>query len=114
MKVAQQTLAGHLVLTPDAQLVCGGPAEELEQLLQTVIAADHNHIVVDLKAVPHVDSGGVRALIRGHLTAQRTGGAVTLANLRPPVRRVFAVLRLDTVMTIYDSVDAALARVAGA
>jgi anti-sigma B factor antagonist len=114
MEIDQETRGGHLILTPDDSLMCRGRAEQLEGLLQEVIAAGHRRLIVDLGSVAHVDSGGVRALVRGYWTLYQNGGRVSLAKPRENVRRVFHILRLDTVFPIYDSVEAALSDVAEA
>ena len=114
MEVRQEIRGGHLILTPGDSLMCGGRAEQFESLLQEVIAAGHRHLIVDLGSVAHADSGGVRALVRGHLTMQQKDGRLSLANIPENVQRVLHLLRLDTVFPIYASVDAALADVAGA
>jgi anti-sigma B factor antagonist len=113
MDVRQETRVGHLILTPGDSLMCGGRAEQFEQLLQEVIAAGQCHLIVDLGAVAHADSGGVRALLRGHLTVQQRGGRLALANIPGNVQRVLHLLKLDTVFPIYDSVDGALSDLAG-
>ena len=84
MQVGQETLNGRLVLTPHGSLLCAGPAEQFEALLQNVLAEGHRHVIVVLEHVPHVDSGGVRALVRGHLTAQRLGGIHCARQHRSP------------------------------
>jgi anti-sigma B factor antagonist len=113
MEVRQETRGGQRILTPDDSLMCGGRAEQFETVLMEAISAGHRLVIVDLGAVGHVDSGGVRALLRGHLTVAQQGGRVSLVNMPPNVRRVIQLLRLDTVLPIHDSVEAALASVAG-
>jgi anti-sigma B factor antagonist len=113
MQVRQETRGGQLILAPSDSLMCGGRAEQFESVLQEVIAAGHRHVIVDLSSVGHIDSGGVRVLVSGHLTVHKQGGRVSLANPCATVRRVFSTLRLDTVFPVYDSIDAALADVAG-
>jgi anti-sigma B factor antagonist len=113
MEVRQETRGGHLILTPGDSLMCGGRAEQFEKLLLDLIAAGQRHLIVDLGKVAHADSGGVRALVRGHLTVQQKDGRLSLANVPANVQRVLHLLRLDTVFPIYDSVDAALSDVAG-
>ena len=102
MQVGQETLNGRLVLTPHGSLLCAGPAEQFEALLQNVLADGHRHLIVVLEDVPHVDSGGVRALVRGHLTAQRLGGSIALASIDRRVHRILTMMRLDMVFPIFD------------
>ena len=109
MQVGQETRGGRLVLTPRGSLLCAGPAEQFEALLQNVLADGHRHLIVVLEEVPHVDSGGVRALVRGHLTAQRLGGSICLATVDRRVYRILTMMRLDLVFPIFDTVDAAIA-----
>ena len=109
MQVGQETLHGRLVLTPHGSLLCAGPAEQFEALLQNVLADGHRHLIVVLEDVPHVDSGGVRALVRGHLTAQRLGGSIALAQIDRRVHRILTMMRLDMVFPIFETVDAAVA-----
>jgi anti-anti-sigma factor len=103
----QRNLAGRMVLSPRDRLVAGGAAEGFEQQLQQFLHAGHTNVVVDLSAVEAIDSAGLRALVRGHTTAQRMGGTLRLAAVRPAVSRVLALANLDTVFSSYDSIDAA-------
>lgn len=109
MQVDQDIRDGRLVLTPHGSLLCAGPAEQFEALLQNVLADGHRHLIVVLQQVPHVDSGGIRALVRGHLTAQRLGGSIALACIDRRVQRILAMMRLDVVFPIFDTVESACA-----
>jgi anti-anti-sigma factor len=108
MEVHQELREGRLVLAPDRALLCAGPAEQFEALLQNVLADGHRHLVVDLTHVPHMDSGGVRALVRGYLTAQRLGGTLSLAGMDRRVMRILTLMRLDLVFPIFATVDDAV------
>lgn len=114
MQVHQETRGGHLILTPDDSLMCGGRAEQFEAVILEAARGGQHHLIVDLASVAHVDSGGVRAMIRGHMSASKQGGRVTLVNVNSNVRRILHILRLDTVLHMYESIDGALADVAGA
>ena len=109
MEVRQEVRDDRLVLTPDGALLVAGPAEEFGSLMQKLLAEGHRQLIVDLEHVTHLDSGGVRALVHGYLTAQRLGGSVVLSNADRNVRRLMSVLRLDTVFLMFESVDAAIA-----
>src|SRR3989441_8392898 len=54
-----------------------------------------------------MDSAGIRALVRGHSSAQRLGGSLRLAAPEPAVSRVFDLAHLTGVFEIYPSVDGA-------
>ncbi len=109
MQVAQDTRNGRLILTPQGSLMCAGPAEHFEALLQNVLAEGHRHLIVVLDQVPHIDSGGIRALVRAYLTAQRLGGTFVLASIDRRVYRILTMMRLDRVFTIFETTEQALA-----
>jgi anti-anti-sigma factor len=90
--------------------VAGGPAEELERRIQALFREGYRHVVVDLRAVPTADSAGVRALVRGHTSAQRLHRRFTLISPNPRVQEVLSLSLLDGVLEVKDSVADAQAR----
>jgi anti-anti-sigma factor len=100
----------RLVLSPQEPLVAGGPAEEYERRVQELLASGHHHLIIDLGGVADMDTVGMRALVRGHTSAQRLGGTFRLAGPSPKVRNLLQESRLDSVFEIYDSLDQAQVR----
>jgi anti-anti-sigma factor len=99
--------ARPLVLSPQEALIAGGSAEQFEQRVQTLYEEGHRNLICDLGEVWKVDSRGIRALVRGHTTAQRLGGSFKIANPHVQVRSILELSGLDRVLGIYDSVAAA-------
>jgi anti-anti-sigma factor len=110
MSVEQRAAGSRLVLSPHEALLAGGPAEEFERRVQALLRGGYRHLVVDLSRVPSIDSAGIRALVRGHTTAQRMESAFALAAINPRVRATLELSRLDSVFTIHDSLASAQAR----
>src|SRR5206468_540166 len=104
---ATKSIGDRLVLSPQEALVAGGPAEAFEAQLRELYRGGHRHLVLDFSGVPAIDSAGIRALVRGHTTAQRVQGTMRLAALSPKVRQVLDASRLGSVFEIYQSTDAA-------
>jgi anti-anti-sigma factor len=88
-------------------LVAGGAAEAFERDIQQLFRAGQRHLIIDLSSVSMMDSGGIRALVRGHTTSQRLGGSLRLAAMPPAVARVLEESRLSSIFVTYDSVEAA-------
>ncbi|MBI2833955.1 MAG: STAS domain-containing protein [Acidobacteria bacterium] len=105
MAVPEFPFGDRLVLKPEGSLLIGGSAEALEERVQTLLSAGHRHLVIDLENVPHVDSSGIRAIVRGYTTAERDGGSLTLVHVSPHVRHLLHLTRLDTILTLVDSLD---------
>jgi len=98
---------GSVVLSPNESLVAGGPAEDFERQVQGLFRQGYRHIVTDLRKVPCLDSAGVRALVRGHTSAQRVNGTFRLVGANACVLEVLQVARLDSVLGVYDTLEAA-------
>ena len=105
--MATRSVADRLVLSPQEPLVAGGPAEAFESQLRQLYRSGQRHLVIDFKRVPTIDSAGIRALVRGHTTAQRVEGTLRLAALPARVREMLDASRLASVFDIYDSTEAA-------
>ena len=105
--MATRTVADRLVLSPQEPLVAGGSAEAFESQLRQLYRSGQRHLVIDFKRVPTIDSAGIRALVRGHTTAQRVEGTLRLAALPARVREMLDASRLATVFDIYESIEAA-------
>jgi anti-anti-sigma factor len=99
----------RLVLSPQEALVAGGPAEELEKRVQDLFRHGYRHVVVDLRAVPSADSAGMRALVRGHTSAQRLNRRFTLIGPNARVEELLRLSMLDRVLEIKDSIAEAKA-----
>jgi anti-anti-sigma factor len=102
--------ARELVLSPQENLVAGGPAEQLEQLIQTSFRQGAQRVLVDLRGVAHCDSAGIRALVRGHTSAERLGRQFTLVAPNARLKEALRLSRLDQVFTVCDSVAVARAK----
>jgi anti-anti-sigma factor len=100
----------RMVLSPQEPLTTGGPAEELERRIQETFKAGFEHVVIDLRGVPSADSGGIRALVRGHTSAQRLSRRFTLVSPNPRVRELLELSLLTRVLEVVESLGEAKAR----
>jgi anti-anti-sigma factor len=100
----------RMVLSPQEPLTTGGPAEELERRIQETFKAGYEHVVIDLRGVPTADSGGIRALVRGHTSAQRLNRRFTVVSPNPRVRELLELSLLTRVLDVVDSLVEARAK----
>jgi anti-anti-sigma factor len=59
--------------------------------IEAALGGPQRDLVVDLSAVPFLDSSGVRALLRGREAAQRKGVRLCVRNPRRIVREVLQI-----------------------
>ncbi|WP_327000138.1 STAS domain-containing protein [Dactylosporangium sp. NBC_01737] len=81
--------------------------QELRACLQQALDDGARHVVLDLAAVPRLDSSGLGAIVSTYKLLQQRGGQLYLVSVQPPVRNVFLLTSVDRLMGVYDTVDAA-------
>jgi len=109
MAVSERREGRRLVISPQEPLLGGGPAEEFERRVQALFRDGFRHLIADLRFVPAIDSAGIRALVRGHTTAQRLQGTFRIVQPTDAVQSVLQLGRLDSVLATYDSMEEARA-----
>ena len=66
-----------------------------------------DRLVIDLSAVPFMDSSGVATLVEALQVQRRGSNKLVLCGLQPKVRSIFEIARLDMVFAIADDASAA-------
>jgi anti-sigma B factor antagonist len=80
----------------------------LRRHLAVVLAQRPQRLVVDLSAVPYMDSSGVATLVEAMRLARDHRATLVLAALQSRVRSIFEIARLDMVFRIVGTVDEAV------
>jgi anti-sigma B factor antagonist len=75
-----------------------GAAPQLTAVLDDLLEVGCGRIVVDLRNVTFLDSAGVHALVSGHRSAERRGGALSLVRGPHHVQRVFELTACNSVL----------------
>ena len=81
----------------------------VKEKLNPLIEAKLPKIVVDLGGVSYIDSSGLALFIEAMQRIQAYGGKFALCDLRPTVKTIFEIARLDQVFQIYPDKAAAQA-----
>ncbi len=84
-------------------------AADLRQQLADLVAGGQRRLVVDLAAVPFIDSSGLGALIGGLKTARLAGGDLRIASPAPQARVILELTTLHRVLRPYATEGEALA-----
>ena len=108
LEINLEDISGGVVVRPvgEIDLSC---AALLRQHLSQVQGRRPGRLVIDLSAVPYMDSSGVATLVEAMQVARRNNGTLVLAALQDKVRSIFEIARLDMVFKIVDSVEQAVA-----
>ena len=101
----------HTVCRPVGELdayTVGQFREALSELATTP------RLLIDLSAVPFMDSAGLGALIGGIRRAREAGGDVAVACSRPTLTRLLHTTGFDRIVPVTESVEDALAALSAA
>jgi anti-sigma B factor antagonist len=82
---------------------------ELRAALRAIIDDKPKRLIVDLSAVPYVDSSGIAVLIGAMQRMEYDGGSLLLAGAQETVRVILESAQLDKYFHLFPNVEVALA-----
>jgi len=112
MNVERRTAEGVLVLTPTKRLLGGQETKDLLKAAEEVMAQPAPRIVVDLKKIDYVATGGLSALVKLHVGCLNRGGWMRIIGLGTPgsrIRSIFIITLLIRVFETFETLEEALA-----
>ncbi|MBN1554481.1 MAG: STAS domain-containing protein [Phycisphaerae bacterium] len=99
-KVAVVKVAGDIDLHRSASL---------QHALLGLLDEQPSKVVVDLSGVPYMDSSGVASLVKLLSRTRKLGVSLVLLSPSQKVKSIFEITRLNSVFTITDSKEEAMA-----
>lgn len=94
-----------LRLAGEADLTSAG----LRDTLTAQIACKPRLLLVDMSALTFLDSGATQMIIAAYQVFHREGGTLALVRPSPAAARVLELTGVSQLITVYDSLDAAVA-----
>jgi anti-sigma B factor antagonist len=99
---------GVIVVSLSGVIYFGKESASLRLLVKDLSHKSHR-IVLDLKEVTHVDSGGLGTLVGLYASVRNVGGDLKLANLGNHAHELLQITKPVTVFEIFDNVEDAIA-----
>ena len=106
LRMSTRTVNGVLVVDCSGRVVFGEESATLRDTVKKLIAQSPN-IVLSLREVNFIDSGGLGTLVSLYTTARNAGGAVKLARLSQRVGDLLQVTKLLTIFEVFDNEEEA-------
>jgi len=108
--ITSRTSNAIIILDLHGPLVAGEDAA-VRKAVRSAFENGARTVILNMEAVPSIDSSGVAALASGHMTATNHSGQLKLCSLNQKLRDVFTIMRLDVIFDWYDTEVAAIASV---
>lgn len=99
---------GIEVLTLSGSLTLGRDAQHFEWTIEEMVKNQQNRIIIDLTAVPFIDSAGIGILVGCHGKVSSSGGQLRLAGLAERVLHVLRITKVDSIVLMDANVAAAV------
>jgi anti-sigma B factor antagonist len=106
LRMSTRSVGGVLVVDCSGRVVFGEESASLRDTVKKLLAQSPN-LVLNLREVNHIDSGGLGTLVSLYTTARSAGGAVKLARLSQRVGDLLQVTKLLTIFEVFDDEEAA-------
>jgi anti-sigma B factor antagonist len=109
MEITERTIGALTILDLSGKLAIGDGAQLLKDKTESLVFQGRNQIIVNLAAVPYIDSGGLGYLVACYTTLARAGGRLTLLNVNTKNHDLLSITKLVSVFETFDSERDAIA-----
>jgi anti-sigma B factor antagonist len=103
IKIEERPIGQVTVLDIVGKLTIDQGAQHLKDKINSLISQQRTHIVLNLRNVPYIDSGGLGQLVASYGSVMKTGGALKLLNVSSRNHDLLSITRLVTVFESFDS-----------
>jgi anti-sigma B factor antagonist len=101
--IEERHIGDVTVLDIVGRLTIDEAAVHLKDKIHSLISQQRTRIVVNLKNVPYIDSGGLGQLVASYGSVMRTGGAMKLLSVSARNHDLLSITRLVTLFESFDS-----------
>lgn len=103
MQIAERSAGDVTILDVDGKMTLGDGAEVLKDKINALVGQGRKKLVLNLAAVPYIDSAGLGEIVRTYTTVSRQGGSLKLLNLTKRIEDLLSITKLLTVFETYDN-----------
>ena len=103
MQIDERIVNDVTILDLKGKMTLGEGDELLKDKINSLIQQDRKQLVLNLAAVPYIDSAGLGEIVRTYTTVSRQGGKLKLLNLTKRITDLLAITKLLTVFETFDT-----------
>ncbi len=106
LRMSTRALEGVLVVDCSGRLMFGEESARLRDMVKKLLVQSPK-VVMNLREVNYIDSGGLGTLVSLFTSARNAGGAVKLASLSQRVGDLLQITKLLTIFEVFDDEESA-------
>ncbi len=103
MEITERIVDTITVLDLSGKLTIDDGAQRLKDKSESLVFQGRNRVIVNLAAVPYIDSGGLGQLVACYTTLTKAGGRLTLLNVGTRNHDLLSITKLVAVFDTFDS-----------
>ena len=103
IKIEERPIGRVTVLDIVGKLTTDQGAQRLKDKINSLVSQGRTQIVLNLRNVPYIDSGGLGQLVASYGSVMKTDGALKLLNVSSRNHDLLSITRLVTVFESFDS-----------
>mgnify|MGYP003352693880 CR=1 FL=1 len=103
MQIEERTAGDVTILDVTGKMTLGEGAEALKDKVNSLVHQGRKKLILNLEAVPYIDSAGLGEIVRTYTTVSRQGGSLKLLNLTKRITDLLSITKLLTVFETYDN-----------
>jgi anti-sigma B factor antagonist len=81
----------------------GEPVSQFENAFLSALADGHNQLILDLGAMPYIDSSGIGSIVNALRLSKKAGGDAKLVNPAPFVSKTFKMVGILSLFSVFES-----------
>ena len=110
LSIEDQEVGDVTVMRVSGRLTLSDSNGAVKNAVNTLVEKGRTRLVLNLAAVPYVDSSGLGELASAHVTVSRTGATLVLAAVNDRVMEALKVTKLTRVLQVEQDEADAVAR----
>ena len=103
IKIEERHIGNVTILDIAGRLTIDQAAQHLKDKINSLLSQERTQVVLNLKNVPYIDSGGLGQLVAAYGAGMKAGGARKLLNVNSRNHDLLSITRLVTLFESFDS-----------
>jgi anti-sigma B factor antagonist len=108
MQIEERVVDDVTILDLKGKMTLGEGDELLKDKISSLVSQGKKKILLNLEAVPYIDSAGLGEIVRTYTSISRQSGKLKLLNVSKRIQDLLVITKLITIFDSYDAEDEAV------